>query len=60
MPLKAFHVLRLKVSSGMVPSSVNSAVSPSPLQGMDGTPAVWARMPAAILGPKAFQTIPSY
>lgn len=41
----------LKVSSGMVPSLVNSAFSPSPLQGMDGTPAVCARMPAAILSP---------
>ena len=42
----------LKVESGMVPSEVSSAVSPSPLQGIEGTPAVWARMPAAILSPK--------
>lgn len=40
------------MESGIVPSEVSSAVSPSPLQGIEGTPAVWARMPAAILSPK--------
>ena len=32
------HPRRLKVSSGIVPSDVRSAVNPSPLQGIEGTP----------------------
>mmetsp|Transcript_39595 Transcript_39595/g.119673 ORF Transcript_39595/g.119673 Transcript_39595/m.119673 type:complete len:224 (-) Transcript_39595:296-967(-) len=46
----------LKVSSGMVPSGVKSAVKPSPDQGMEGTPAVCARMLAAILSPSTDMT----
>lgn len=40
IPVKAL-ARSLNVSSGMVPSAVSSAVRPSPLQGMEGTPA-WA------------------
>ena len=40
-------------ASGIVPSSVSSQVKPSPLQGMDGTLAVCAKMLAAILSPRA-------
>ena len=37
----------------LFPSSVSWQVRPSPLQGMLGTLAVWAKMLAAILSPKA-------
>mmetsp|Transcript_33651 Transcript_33651/g.68851 ORF Transcript_33651/g.68851 Transcript_33651/m.68851 type:complete len:210 (-) Transcript_33651:643-1272(-) len=40
-----------KMSSGMVPSGPKLASRPSPLHGMDGTPAVCAKMLAAILSP---------
>ena len=35
-------------SSGMVPSGPKFACRPSPLHGMDGTPAVWAKMLALV------------
>ena len=41
----------LKMSSGMVPSSLSTASSPSPDHGIEGTFAVCARMLAAILSP---------
>mmetsp|Transcript_9171 Transcript_9171/g.18467 ORF Transcript_9171/g.18467 Transcript_9171/m.18467 type:complete len:223 (-) Transcript_9171:562-1230(-) len=40
-------------SCGICPWSLSSAVSPSPLHGMLGTPAVCAKMLAAILSPSA-------
>mmetsp|Transcript_10656 Transcript_10656/g.39113 ORF Transcript_10656/g.39113 Transcript_10656/m.39113 type:complete len:223 (+) Transcript_10656:5967-6635(+) len=51
-----FTIAFLKISSGMVPSSVRSAVRPSPLHGMEGTFAVCARMFAAILSPRTLIT----
>ena len=44
-------------SSGIFPSSSSCAVSPSPLQGIEGTFAVCARIFAAILSPKAAITV---
>mmetsp|Transcript_68059 Transcript_68059/g.191850 ORF Transcript_68059/g.191850 Transcript_68059/m.191850 type:complete len:221 (+) Transcript_68059:5478-6140(+) len=43
----------LKGSCGMLPSAWISAVTPSPFQGMHGTPEDWARIVEAILSPRA-------